>query len=497
MSASRRSFFKRAGCLATTAAVGFPAVVRSAAEQSAAPGALPRHIIHMVSDGTSSGTLTLADHFSRLQRGRGLRWLELYRRPEAAPALVNMRSLNSLVTDSSAASSSWGSGSRVVNGVLNQLPDGRDLLPLCSLFDELGWKRGLVTTTEITHATPAGFATNASSRGSSDDLAQQYLERRIDVLLGGGRQFFDPTKRKDKRDLHAAFRTVGYTVMNKAAELDAAPASGRWLGTFAASHLPFTVDHLADRDLQTKVPTLARMTERALDRLGREDHFLLQVEGGRVDHGAHACDIVAAVRDAVAFDEAIEAVLEFQRRTPGTLLVITTDHGTGNPGLNGTGSAYKESSPMFANTLKAHRSFEHMEADLKKATTVASLQKLLRDGTGYKAPEAKLVQLLPFIEKKGYTLYDQLNSVSAQLGQLMGNHYGVGWSSGSHTADYVPLVAVGTGAERFRGFIQNTDVFRHYLDLARIDYRNPEVPLLSATETGPSAAVAEGLERLA
>ena len=68
-----------------------------------------------------------------------------------------MRSLNSLVTDSAAASTSWGSGSRVKNGTLNILPDGRRLRPLCTVFGEAGWARGLVTTTEITHATPAGF----------------------------------------------------------------------------------------------------------------------------------------------------------------------------------------------------------------------------------------------------------------------------------------------------------------------------------------------------
>lgn len=493
MSGNRREFFKRTSLLAT-AAVGFPHVVRSAEEQASGADARPRHIIHLVSDGTSMGTLTLADHFSRLQRPHGLRWLELYQRPGACAALVNMRSLNSLVTDSSAASSSWGSGSRVVNGVLNQLPDGRELRPLYALFDELHWKRALVTTTEITHATPAGFVANCSSRGSAEDIARQYLARRVDILLGGGRKFFDPAQRKDKQDLRAEFRAAGYAVMERAAELEAAPRAQRWLGTFASSHLPFTIDHLGDRALLTKVPTLARMTELALHKLAGEDHFILQVEGGRVDHAAHACDISAAVRDAVAFDEAIEVVLEFQRRVPETLLVITTDHGTGNPGLNGTGTAYKESSPLFANTLKVRRSFESLENEWKKSPTVAGVQKLILSATGYQASDARAAMLLTFLEKKGKALYEQMNSATVQFGQLLGNYLGVGWSSSAHTADYVPLLALGPGAERFRGFLQNTDVFRNYLDLARMDYRNPEMPLLA--ETSPSAAEVEGTDRL-
>lgn len=494
MSGSRRDFFKRASWLAS-AAVGFPAVVRSAEDRLAAPGARPRHIIHLVSDGTSLGTVTVSDYFSRLQRQCGLRWLELCGRPEAHLAMVNMRSLNSLVTDSSAASSSWGSGSRVVNGVLNQLPDGRDLRPLYLLFEDIGWKRGLVTTTEITHATPAGFAVNCASRGSAEDIARQYLERRVEVLLGGGRQFFDPAKRKDKKDLFGAFRDAGYAVFDRAAELEKASRAKRWLGTFASGHLPFTIDQLGSRESMGKVPTLARMTELALAKLEREDHFILQVEGGRVDHAAHACDIATAVRDLVAFDEAIEVATEFQRRVPETLLVITTDHGTANPGLNGTGSSYKESAPLLANTLKVRRSFESLDAEWKKNATAAGVQKLLREATGYKVPDAKAAMLMPFLEKKGQVLYDQMNSTAVQLGQLLGNYLGVGWTGSAHTADYVPLLALGPGAERFRGFLQNTDVFRRYLSLADIDFRNPEVPLLA--ESGPSATEVETCARLA
>ena len=81
----------------------------------------------MVADGMSAGTLTCADHFSQILRKRGLTWMQLYNRPGTESGLMNMRSLNSLVTDSSAASSSWGSGSRIVNGTVNILPDGAGL----------------------------------------------------------------------------------------------------------------------------------------------------------------------------------------------------------------------------------------------------------------------------------------------------------------------------------------------------------------------------------
>ena len=82
-----------------------------------------------------------------------------------------------------------------------------------------------------------------------------------------------------------------------------------------------------------------------------------------------------------------------------------------------------------------------------------------------------------------------MNSANTQIGQLLANHVGIGWAGSAHTGDYVPLLAVGPGAERFRGFIENIDIFKHYLALAKIDFRNPTLPLMANCE--PSAAAVE------
>jgi len=437
----------------------------------------------------SLGTLTCADHFSHLTRQRGLTWLQLYHHPAAYSAWMNMRSLNSLVTDSSAASSSWGSGSRVVNGAVNELPDGRDLRTLYQLLAEAGWKRGLVTTTEITHATPAGFAANTGKRDDAETIATQYLERRVEVLLGGGQKFYDPAKRKDKRDLRAQSRARGYEVMSSLWQLASAPTDKPWLGLFAESHLPFTLDQRADKRKLLTVPTLAAMTRAALSKLQRESHFILQVEGGRVDHACHNCDAAAAMHDQIAFDEALEVCLEFQQREPETLLVITTDHATANPGLNGMGDAYAKSPSLFANLKLVRCSFPEITGRLGKAASVAEIRKIIRDSMGYRVTEEKARAFEPFLKKKGKTAFDGMNSVTAQLGQLLANHTGISWTGGAHTADYVPLLAIGPGTERFRGFLENVEVFRHYLALAEVDYRNPEAPLMA--ESGPSASAVE------
>jgi alkaline phosphatase len=295
---SRRSFLTRSGIAAATATVaGAPYIARSTDELIANPGQKPRKIIHIVSDGMSWGTLTCSELFAQSELERGLSWTKLFSNPAARHGLMNTRSLNSLVTDSAAASSSWGSGSRVPNGALNVLPDGNLLTPLYTLFAQQGWARGLVTTAEITHATPAGFAAATRSRDNAQLIAAQYLDHQIDVLLGGGKPFFDPAKRKDKRDLRGDYERAGYAVVRDRAALEKAPTDSRLLGVFADSHLPYTIDRMSNDRLREKVPTIAEMTRAALARLEQKDRFILQVEGARIDHAAHNSDAPAAIRD--------------------------------------------------------------------------------------------------------------------------------------------------------------------------------------------------------
>mgnify|MGYP000854688315 CR=1 FL=1 len=522
---NRRGFLKSAS-VAAAGSVGLPHIARPAEVLHAQRGQSPRHIIHLVSDGMSAGTLSCADQFSQISRGRDSTWMTLGRKPTTTHGLMNMRSLNSLVTDSSAAASSWGSGTRIINGKVNRMSDGRPLKTLYELLREAGWRTGLVTTAEITHATPAGFVACVEKRDEATTIARQYLDREVDVLLGGGAKFFDPKYRLDKQDLRAAFAGAGYFVMDNKAQLSTAPGDRRWLGLFARGHVPYTIDHLADPKLQANVPTLAEMTAAALRRLEHSSHFMLQVEGARIDHACHNNDAAATFHDQLAFDEALDVCLEFQQRVPDTLLVISTDHGNANPGLNGTGDSYKDSSARFANLQQVKRSFVAMLPELKrqsaetsegtetdaaadKAREVAKskeekeqerIQKKIRDedvatpteiieiiaeATGYKVPHEKAQALRTHLTGAAKALYDMRKSDVCALGEVMSNFHAVGFTGTAHTSDYVPVMAVGPGAEKFAGFIQNTDVFQRYLEFAKIDFRNPDEPLTARHDAAP------------
>lgn len=483
----RREFLGATGALAL-AGGGLEAL--HAAQQN--PGTRPRNIIWMVADGMSPSVLPLSEHFSRLVRGKGLLWQTLIERPEARRGWMDEASLDSLVTDSSSSSSCWGSGARIFNGWVNVLPDGTALTPIAQIAREKRKRVGLVTTATVTHATPAGFAASVKRRDDEHLIAEQYLDS-VDVILGGGLRFFDPAARADKRDLVSAFRQKGYAYAATRGELQELVGS-RMLGLFSASHMPYTLDHRASRNAQAMVPTLAEMTTTALGSLASSANgFLLQVEGGRVDHAAHANDAASMVWDMIAFDEALEVVLRFCEKHPETLVVVTSDHGNANPGLVGMGHEYTESTRCFERLARINSSFYaisprlggNSEYTMKSAAATADtrptpppdrVQELARLHFGFELAqdEVDLLRKAGSGAKK-LNINRQFDSLSSLLGQVVSNHTGIGWTGSTHTSDYTLVTALGPGSERFDGFIRNTDVFPHLTALMDSHFRNPSM----------------------
>ncbi|WP_233992719.1 alkaline phosphatase, partial [Salinibacter altiplanensis] len=279
-----------------------------------------KNIIFLVSDGMSAGTLTMADLHLRRHHGRRSNWLRLYEEGRVRHGLMDMASANSIVTGSAAAASSWGSGHRVFNEAVNMSEDGEEYRTILEIFRDAGKGTGLVTTTRITHATPSGFGINMPARWSEDKIAAQHLEREYDVLMGGGARHFDSDQRDDGQNLFQAFEDKGYTVAQSKSGLNTWGHEGAFLGTFYDTHLPYVLDHQNISSHRQRVPRLPKMTDAALQRLSQNnDGFLLQVEGGRVDHAAHEDDTGGLVYDQVEFDEAIGTALDFAEGRDDTL----------------------------------------------------------------------------------------------------------------------------------------------------------------------------------
>ncbi|MDR2862390.1 MAG: alkaline phosphatase [Puniceicoccales bacterium] len=452
---SRRSFFKNAVFTGLLLGTGQGEAAANGAGKSA------KNVIFMVADGMNSASLHTTRHFQKLVSGKDNVWLSLYNTRPVVRCMVETCSASSIVTDSSAASSCWGSGYRINNGAVNMSVDGRPLEPLLVKAKKYGMATGLVTTATATHATPAGFAANAKQRSEETLIARQYLERRVDVILGGGSVFFDNVLRAD-------FKSAGYELVSNREGLlaqkgDFAPL----LGLFAESHLPFSIDRNHSPALQTSTPTLAEMSTLALQRLGRAPGgFVLQIEAARVDHAAHGNDAAALIHDMIAFDEAIVVALDFVDKNPDTLLVITTDHGTGGFNINGTGLGYKDSANALLRLAKFTKSHSQMRHDVRSVKS-GGLAAYLKRATGLHLEKAALRNAAHALGAQKALSPEEAaaggSGTTLPLQQVFAPHIGIGWTGNNHTGDLVELAALGPGAARFTPFLRNDAI--HWLIL--------------------------------
>lgn len=432
-------------------------------------GKKAKNIIFMVSDGMSIGTLNMANLYINRQLGHDGNWIKLYKENRVTRALMDTASANSIVTDSSAGSSSWGGGFRVNNQSLNVGPNGEKYMPILQKFKRVGKKVGCVTTVAITHATPAGFCVNSESRNSQASIADQYLDLQFDVMMGGGNQFFASDKRKDKKDMYAAFAAKGYHVARSRSEMLSAPDKPL-LGVFDEDAFPYSLDRSANPELQQKIPTLAEMTKTAIDKLkGSKNGFVIQVEAGKVDWAAHANDIGALLHDQLAFDEAIGVAIDFAEKDKETLVIITTDHGNANPGL-----IYgKETNDNFDGIAKYRQTNEWLLNAIHPDFSVSQVRELVEHCNGKTISEEDARTLLGYytgLTKEESGLYNYRKVPFKALSEIQKKTNSVGWISMDHSGDYVELAMFGPGSELLKPFVKNTDL--HYLMLAAAEVEN-------------------------
>lgn len=475
---SRRNLLQLAAAGSGSALMGFPTLASAIGTGNARRA---KNIIFLVADGMPVSVPTMADHYLQMTTGKGSYWMWLMDQRWVRNGLQDTRALNSLVTDSSSAASTWGSGRRIWNGQINCFPDGTKLRTLYSLLKEQGMKTGLVTTTTMTHATPSGFAIVHESRDDEAGIARQHLEAGVDVLMGGGHRFFGGDARADKKDVYALFAIQRYEIARNLAEMQKA-STGKLLGIFSNSHLPYTVDRVNNAAANAGVPTLAQMTRKAISLLDRSrEGFILQVEGGRVDHGNHANDLPAAVFDQIEFEEAIKVAIDFAREDEETLVIITADHACGGIALNGAGEEYIDSTAGLRSLENMKCSYTNMLTELRLDPKPDSILGKVKDklGVELKKEEAEAVSSA-IGNNSPFKLLNFLGSASATFGAIMGNHTKVTFTSGNHTSDHVLLTAMGPGSEQIQGLVQNTSLFDMMLATRGLSYSNPHMDFETA-----------------
>ena len=461
----RRDFFKGSSALLGASLITPSSLLAQSDEKQTFKAGTARNIIFMVSDGMSTGTLNMADLLLRRKEGRASNWISLYEQNRVKRSFMDTASANSLVTDSAAASSSWGGGKRVNNGSLNTNPDGSENTPIWKKFKAAGKSAGCVTTVPITHATPAGFCVSSKGRNDQAGIALKYLSAGYDVLLGGGLEFFAPDLREDKADVFKKYQEAKYQVVKNKQELsNATSGDQQTLGVFYQDGLPYSLDRANDPALQAQIPTLAEMTSTAIQKLNRNPQgFVLQVEAGKVDWAAHANDVGALLYDQLAFDESIKVVLDFAERDKNTLVVITTDHGNANPGLFSGSKADQN----FDRVQTFKHTNEWILSGVDKSTSVSRFIEKIVEAQGYnitKEEAATVLKHYQSLDEGG--IYNPRKLPYRELAQLQTNYTSVGWGSMDHSADYVELAMFGPGSELLNPFVRNFELHELMLKAA-------------------------------
>lgn len=227
--------------------------------------------------------------------------------------IVYNHSSDSLYTDSAAAATTWATGVKTKNGYLAVDAEKKFLPTIPELLSTKGYKSGLVSTSSITHATPAAFYAHIDNRDKEKEIAKMLIDSDIDIALGGGQEFFDVLP-EDGLFMIYDNTLLDSSLLNSKEQV---------IGLFAEDGL--------DRRLGT--PTQLEMTQVALNFLKNKSQncagFFLMSEGSQIDWAGHDNDAQYMLVEFADFDATVQAATDFAIKNQDTLILVTADHATG------------------------------------------------------------------------------------------------------------------------------------------------------------------------
>lgn len=413
-----------------------------------------KNVIVLVKDGVSSSTTTL----SRWYKGDDLAMDQM------ASGGVRTYSAESAITDSAPAGTAMATGNKSNDKFVGVLPEkvaspgvDKDLAedpyrPVTNVLEGAkvsGKATGIISTSEIQHATPAAFSSHAEHRSQYDNIAEQQVYQNIDVVLGGGKESLENGNRDDGEDLLGVIDDKGYDFVETRDDLLASKSKKLW-GSFAPAALAYDMDREA---LQPEEPTLAEMTKKSIQTLSKDkDGFFLMVEGSKPDWAAHANDPVGMISDTLSFDDAVKEALDFAKKDKNTMVIAVADHGNsgisiGNENTDGTYpstpvSAYVD--PLKEATMTLEGAMSQLNEDESNRLEVAELY-------GITNPTAEEATAIEESDDLGGTLVD-----------LLAQRANLGFTTGGHTGEDLFLYSYGPGKPS--GMIENTDIAHSVAD---------------------------------
>ncbi len=391
--------------------------------------------------------------------------------------LANTQSATNGVTDSAAGGTALATGKKTRNGALGVLTDGETrVTSVAQWAKESGRAVGVATSVSIDHATPAAFYAHVGRRQETYQIGKDMIAAGFDFYAGS--DFLSPEggKSKGEPSLYEQCKEAGYAVVRGYGDYKKkAKKAARMLllqpeeaSKKDRTALPYAIDR-TKKDLTT-----ADITRAGIHFLTKKnpDGFFLMVEGGKIDWACHANDAATMVHEVEDLDDAVRVAYEFYEQHPDeTLIVVTADHETGGLSL-GTGAYDLRSQLLKHQTMSIDQYGKHVGELRKKMGTDFTWEVVKADLTahfgfweGVKLNEHQTNRLKQACERliKGIarneeTLYQKDNELATTAKRVLNEAALIGWQSGGHSNGYVPVFAIGVGAERFTGRMDNTEI---------------------------------------
>lgn len=419
------------------------------------------NVIQLISDGFGPASETFARSY--LQSSKKLGWNVTMPLDRLLVGEVRTRSTNSLVTDSAASATAYSCGLKSVNAYIGVDSDKKPCGTVLEGAKAKGYNTALVTTSRITHATPASYSAHIDDRDAEVEIASQQigdyvLGRQVDILWGGGLRHFLPNTTKpgirtDSRNLVQEAKQRGFHIINNRTDFDALQAGNALklpsLALFASSHMAYEIDRNA-----TQEPSLKEMALTALNGLRNQDEpYFIMIEGARIDHAAHNNDPIGHIHDILAYNDMVQAVVDWvdanaaaNPHEPETVVFSVADHECGGLTLGLQRSEDEESFYGWYPDvlLNATHSTEFLAAQTAKWIAAANrtddeLSTYIRDnvvstGLGIKDVQKdeveRAVQLAKLKNQIPYTVW---------LSSIVNWRAHLGWSTTGHSGVSVGL----------------------------------------------------------
>lgn len=431
-----------------------------------------KYVFFFIGDGMGVNQVNATEmYLAETKEGRiGTRQLLFGSFPVAG--IATSFSASNSITDSAAGGTALATGSKTYNGAIGVNVDKEPLRSVAYRAKENGKKVGIATSVSVDHATPAAFYAHQKNRNRYYEIACELPQSGFDFFAGAG--FLKPSTTAEKQKATSVYELIengGYTLVRGMDEYKEEAGKAEKLVLIqeegcASDCLPYAIDR--DEDALT----LKQITESAIDFLMKDNKkgFFLMIEGGKIDWACHNNDPATVFKETVDLDQAVGVAYEFYKKHPKeTLIVISADHETGGLGLgNGTYTLNLKALDCQQQSLDA---LSRMITDLRRQeTSWEQVKTLLSEKMGFwtqlpltweQEKALRDTYETSFVKHKvefKETLYSKTEPLAVVANEVMSEIAHLGWTSGSHTAEYVPVYAIGAGSELFMGKMDNTDI---------------------------------------